>query len=59
MQLRRLAALERQRTIDDLAKIEAEIADLEDILAKTRAAAWDQRDELAEIVDRHADDRRT
>ena len=34
MQLRRLAALERQRIIDDLAKIEAEIADLEDILAK-------------------------
>ena len=34
MQLRRLAALERQRIVDDLAKIEAEIADLEDILAK-------------------------
>src|SRR6202000_2660643 len=34
MQLRRLAALERQRIVADLAQIEAEIADLEDILAK-------------------------
>ena len=34
MQLRRLAALERQKIIDELAKIEIEIADLKDILAK-------------------------
>src|SRR5262249_41312366 len=34
MQLRRLAALERQKIVDELAKIELEIADLEDILAK-------------------------
>ncbi len=33
MQLRRLAALERQKIIDELVKIETEIADLEDILA--------------------------
>src|ERR1700756_4390557 len=33
MRLRRLAAVERQPIIDGLAKIEAEIADLEDILA--------------------------
>src|SRR3954470_15584286 len=33
MQLRQLAALQRQKIIDDLAKIEVEIADLEDILA--------------------------
>uniref|UniRef100_UPI0034E057AB DNA gyrase subunit B,DNA gyrase subunit A n=3 Tax=Mycobacterium tuberculosis (strain ATCC 25618 / H37Rv) TaxID=83332 RepID=UPI0034E057AB len=59
MQLRRLAALERQRIIDDLAKIEAEIADLEDILAKPERQRGIVRDELAEIVDRHGDDRRT
>src|SRR3954465_3829047 len=33
MQLRRLAALERQKIIDELAEIELVIADLEDILA--------------------------
>jgi len=59
MQLRRLAALERQRIIDDLAKIEAEIADLEDILAKPERQRRIVRDELAEIVDKHGDDRRT
>jgi DNA gyrase subunit A len=59
MQLRRLAALERRRIIDDLAKIEAEIADLEDILAKPERQRAIVRDELTEIVDKHGDDRRT
>ncbi|MEI6251261.1 MAG: intein-containing DNA gyrase subunit A, partial [Mycobacteriaceae bacterium] len=59
MQLRRLAALERQRIVDDLAKIEAEIADLEDILAKPERQRAIVRDELAEIVERHGDDRRS
>jgi DNA gyrase subunit A len=59
MQLRRLAALERQRIVDDLAKIEAEIADLEDILAKPERQRGIVHDELADIVERHGDDRRT
>jgi DNA gyrase subunit A len=59
MQLRRLAALERQRIIDDLARIEAEIADLEDILAKPERQRRIVRDEIAEIVDKRGDDRRT
>ncbi|BBX41054.1 DNA gyrase subunit A [Mycobacterium simiae] len=59
MQLRRLAALERQRIVDDLAKIEAEIADLEDILAKPERQRGIVRDELAEIVEKHGDKRRT
>ena len=59
MQLRRLAALERQRIVDDLARIEAEIADLEDILAKPERQRAIVRDELAEIVEKHGDDRRT
>jgi DNA gyrase subunit A len=59
MQLRRLAALERQRIIDDLAKIEAEIADLEDILAKPERQRGIVHDELGEIVEKHGDDRRT
>ncbi len=59
MQLRRLAALERQKIIDDLAKIEAEIADLEDILAKPERQRIIVRDELKEIVEKHGDDRRS
>src|SRR6201997_4117620 len=59
MQLRRLAALERQRIIDDLAKIEAEIADLEDILAKPERQRRIVHDELGELVEKHGDDRRT
>jgi DNA gyrase subunit A len=59
MQLRRLAALERQRIVDDLAKIEAEIADLEDILAKPERQRAIVHDELAELVEKHGDDRRT
>jgi DNA gyrase subunit A len=59
MQLRRLAALERQRIVDDLAKIELEIADLEDILAKPERQRAIVHDELAELVEKYGDDRRT
>ncbi|MGB3351997.1 MAG: intein-containing DNA gyrase subunit A [Mycobacterium sp.] len=59
MQLRRLAALERQRIVDDLAKIEAEIADLEDILAKPERQRAIVHDELKELADKYGDDRRT
>jgi len=59
MQLRRLAALQRQRIIDDLAAIEIEIADLQDILANVARQRSIVRDELTEIVDKYGDDRRT
>ena len=59
MQLRRLAALERQKIIDELAEIELIIADLEDILANPERQRSIVRDELMEIVDKHGDDRRT
>ncbi|MFI9405597.1 DNA gyrase subunit A [Nocardia sp. NPDC052316] len=59
MQLRRLSALERQKIIDELAKIELEIADLKDILAKPERQRAIVRDELAEIVEKYGDDRRT
>ncbi|WP_433563906.1 DNA gyrase subunit A [Nocardia sp. CA-151230] len=59
MQLRRLSALERQKILDELARIEAEIADLNDILAKPERQRAIVRDELAEIVDKYGDDRRT
>ena len=59
MQLRRLAALERQRIIDQLAEIELEIADLQDILANVARQRQIVADELGEIVERYGDDRRT
>src|SRR5215217_7227539 len=51
MQLRRLAALERQKIIDRLNELEAVIADLEDILASPQRQRTIVKDELAEIVD--------
>ncbi|MEU2256437.1 DNA gyrase subunit A [Nocardia xishanensis] len=59
MQLRRLSALERQKIVDDLAKIESEIADYKDILDKPERQRAIVRDELAEIVDKYGDERRT
>ncbi|HLT62145.1 MAG TPA: DNA topoisomerase (ATP-hydrolyzing), partial [Microlunatus sp.] len=55
MQLRRLAALERQRIIDRLAEIETRIADLKDILAKPERQRQIIGDELAEIVEKYGD----
>ena len=59
MQLRRLAALERQKIIDELAEIELIIADLQDILAKPERQRQIVKDELTEAVDKYGDDRRT
>ncbi|MGV0431202.1 DNA gyrase subunit A [Corynebacterium sp. 20_84] len=59
MQLRRLAALERQKIVDDLAAIEAEIADYKDILAKPERQRTIVAEELKEVVDKHGDARRT
>ncbi|ACY19367.1 DNA gyrase, A subunit [Gordonia bronchialis DSM 43247] len=59
MQLRRLSALERQKIVDELAEIEREIADLQDILAKPERQRAIVRDELKVVVDKYGDDRRT
>ncbi|MDT9592982.1 DNA gyrase subunit A [Nocardioides zeae] len=59
LQLRRLAALERQKIIDDLTKIEANIADLKDILASETRQRSIIAEELAGIVEKYGDDRRT
>ena len=59
MQLRRLAALERQKIIDEHDELEAMILDFEDILAKPERQRTIVSDELAEIVDKFGDDRRT
>src|SRR5690242_8944265 len=59
MQLRRLAALERQKIIDDLAKIETLIAELEAILASEERQRQIISEELAEIVEKFGDERRS
>jgi DNA gyrase subunit A len=59
MQLRQLAALQRQKIIDDLAQIELTIADLEDILANEARQRQIITDELGEIVEKYGNDRRT
>ncbi len=58
-QLRRLAAMERQKVVDELAELEREIADYLDILDKPERQRQIVRDELLEIVEKHGDDRRT
>ncbi|WP_424223864.1 DNA gyrase subunit A [Brooklawnia sp.] len=59
MQLRRLAALERQKIIDRLAELERTIADLLDILADEGRQRGIVSTELQDIVDRYGDERRT
>jgi DNA gyrase subunit A len=59
MQLRRLAALERQKLIDEHAALEAKIADLESILASPERQRQIIGEELAEITDKYGDERRT
>ncbi|MCE0509578.1 DNA gyrase subunit A [Microbacterium sp. KKR3/1] len=59
MQLRRLAALERQRIIDQANELEAQIADYKAILADEGRQRVIIREELTGIVDRFGDERRT
>ncbi|MWV48199.1 DNA gyrase subunit A [Rathayibacter sp. VKM Ac-2803] len=59
MQLRRLAALERQKIVDEHDKIQAEIEDYKSILASPERQRTIISEELDEIVDRFGDDRRT
>jgi DNA gyrase subunit A len=59
MQLRRLAALERQKIIDQAAELEREIAEYKAILASPERQRAIVSEELAEITDRFGDDRRT
>ncbi|WP_244932761.1 DNA gyrase subunit A [Ornithinicoccus hortensis] len=59
MQLRRLAALERQKIIEQHDKLEALILDLQDILEKPQRQRDLVSEELAEIVQRFGDDRRS
>ncbi|MEV7962535.1 DNA gyrase subunit A [Oerskovia paurometabola] len=59
LQLRALAAMERQKLIDEYAELEAAIKDLNDILARPERQRQIVGDELEEIVARYGDERRT
>ena len=59
MQLRRLAALERQKIIDEYDELMARIADYNDILASEPRQRSIVSEELAEVVNDYGDERRT
>lgn len=59
LQLRRLAALERQKILDEHAELEAKVADFEDILARPERQRGIISTELTEIVDKYGDERKT
>jgi DNA gyrase subunit A len=59
LQLRRLAALERQKIIEEAEKLEAEITDYRDIIASSERQRTIVSDELGEIVAKYGDERRT
>ena len=59
MQLRKLAALERQELINERDELEAKIADYESILASPERQRQIIGDELGEIVAKYGDERRT
>jgi DNA gyrase subunit A len=59
LQLRRLAALERQNILDNYAKLEHEIQGYLAIIASEELQRDIVRDELGEIVDKYGDERRT
>ncbi|HUE75479.1 MAG TPA: DNA gyrase subunit A, partial [Chloroflexota bacterium] len=59
MQLRRLAALERKKIIDELKEIRGVVAKLEDLLANPIKILYLVRDELNEVKEKYGDERRT
>lgn len=59
MQLRRLAALERQKIVDEYEEKAALVADYKDIIAKPGRQRAIIGEELGAIVDKYGDDRRT
>ena len=59
LQLRRLAALERQKIMDQAAEIEFQIAEFNRILADEEVQRGIISTELTQIVEKYGDDRRT
>jgi len=59
MQLRQLAALERQKIIDEAAELEIQITEFQRIIGDEKAQRDIVSNELAEIVNKFGDDRRS
>jgi DNA gyrase subunit A len=59
MQLRRLAALERQKIEDEAREVSGRIANLEELLANPQKILGVIRDDLQQIAEDHGDERRT
>jgi len=59
MQLRRLAALERQKIIDEHDRLEAQIRDYKEILASPQRQRTIVSEELGSVVAKYGDERRT
>ena len=59
LQLRRLAALERQRIVDEYNALMVQIADYEDLLANPRRILGVIKDEVLALKERFGDARRT
>ncbi len=59
MQLRRLAALERQKLQDEYATVQARIAYLEDLLASPHKILQLIRDDIQAIAEKYGDERKT
>jgi DNA gyrase subunit A len=59
MQLRRLAALERQKIEDEYRQVTAQIAYLEDLLAHPRKILALIQDDMRELSEKYGDERRT
>jgi len=59
MQLRQLAALERQKIIDEAAELERLIAEYQGIIADESKQRQIVSEELADVVNRYGDDRRS
>jgi DNA gyrase subunit A len=59
MQLRQLAALERQKIIDEAAELERQIAEFQRIISDEALQRQIISDELEEVVSRYGDDRRS
>lgn len=59
LQLRRLAALERQKILDEHAELVKRVEDLREIIAQPNRQRLIVREELTGIVDKYGDERRT
>lgn len=59
MQLRRLAALERQKILDEYAEVLRTISYLEDLLANPRKVLYTVKEETVQLKEKYGDARRT